>query len=194
MAIFNTWVTDSNVPVLAAQYSDGEVISHYATNSGFSTISYNSSSSPDERGVKWVQPFNGVIYWVWLNVAFSSLTSDADIVIYNDQDGALSTTSLQPDFCTAASLTSLFLKVPIPRVLIREGYTYRITLKPTTTENITVNSMTYLDQASRENTFGFGHLTTRADGGAWTDTLTEAMQITPIIGSMSIGRSMGNAF
>lgn len=188
--VSNVWVTVPNVPVVAAKYSDGEVISHYATNSGFSTISFSSSSDPDERGIKWTQPIDAVVFWVWLNVTFTSLTSDFEIVLYNSADNALSTTLIEPDLATGSCLTSLFLKHPITRTRLREGEIYRLTMKPTTTENITVNSMAYLDEDSRKATFGFGHLTTRTNGGAWTDTLTDAMQMTPIMSTVNIGRGI----
>jgi hypothetical protein len=183
------WFTVDNVPITAAKYDDGEVISYYQTNDAFSTISFNSSSEPDERGVKWTQPFGAIIYRVFCYITFSSLTSDCDIVLYDgDSTTESASISLQPDFCTTASLSGRFLKHPFPRVKLQEGRTYRLVFKPTTTENITINSMVYLDQNSRQSAFGIGHLTYRTNAGAWTDVLTEASQITPIIGEVGTGR------
>ncbi len=173
-----SWVKTQTSPIYAFEYSDGS----YALSPnvypirGFSALSYNSSSDPDERGIKFKLPFpvRAIGAWARLNV-----DAALDLVLYDNDDSVLKTLSFDKDIRAQAALGTHVVLFDGSEDLTANVFR-RLTVKPTTTTNIQIEDMS-VDAAVIMDSFEGGqdiHYTQRVDGGDWTD----AVKRRPIMG------------
>lgn len=172
--LFTTvWTKDDKQPVVAFEYSDASYEPIHGVLGVFSpvTTTFNSSSSPDERGTFFQLPFPVRVTgaWVWLDLDF-----DATIKLY-DSDGStvLLSRTLDPQEAFGAAPGLHFFSFSSTAVL-NANTNYRITVVPTTTSSIAVYHFDVPTVASLD-AMQLGqnwHLTTRTDAGAWTQTTT----------------------
>lgn len=160
--------------LIAVEYSDGSyayVPGCWALSS-VSTDTYNSGSTPDERGVKFRLPYPVRVtgFWAWLD-----LDGDCDIVLY-DSDGttALLTKSLDSSQRVGTAGRLLYYNFASTANLSANTY-YRLVIKPTTVTNVSSYRLTAPSSAAMDTYHGGQdfHNTTRTDAGAWTDTTTD---------------------
>lgn len=167
------WVKDVDIPVFSLEYDDGS----YAHSPGVWPISakpgtsFNTSSSPDERGLIFQMPFPFRVTGCWHH---ADIDAAADLVLY-DSDGttALETVSLDKDVRIGTSPRIFFLLFSGEQSL-SANTNYRLVLKPTTTTNIRSEAFD-VDAAAIMDAFEGGqkfHHTERTDAGAWTETTT----------------------
>ena len=88
-----SWANIAARPVFSIKYSDGSYGFIYGCYpvSAVTETAFNSSSTPDERGLKFSIPFPARLSGFWLNYRVTGVTGSADVVLY-DSDG---TTVLQ---------------------------------------------------------------------------------------------------
>ncbi|HAO93412.1 MAG: hypothetical protein A2X99_10250 [Deltaproteobacteria bacterium GWB2_55_19] len=171
-----SWANIAARPVFSIKYSDGSYGFIYGCYpvSAVTETAFNSSSTPDERGLKFSIPFPARLSGFWLNYRVTGVTGSADVVLY-DSDG---TTVLQThtiDFQKVnAGPRMFYFQFATAQALSKDTF-YRLVVKPTTTTSnsfydFTVNAVAIMDCFEGGQNF---HLTTRTDAWAWTDTTTK---------------------
>jgi hypothetical protein len=184
-----SWTAYQEIPCLNARYDDGTtVLPNSAPMESFTEVSFNSGSDPDERGVVWVQPFDGELSDFHTRIKFNDVDRDCDIVLYDVSSNVLDSVSLEPDKVSSAITSRDFLELPFSRTRLYEGRTYRMSIKPTTANSITVLDMEFGDANLRATNFGFGYFTSRTDAGSWTDDTTRGIELTPVISRLGSNR------
>lgn len=174
--VLNTgsWALSTSFPNIVLEFSDGTFGSlapdSYCA-SAITTNTFNSGSNPSERALEFSVPFSCYCDggWVWIN---ASANADFTLRLY---DGTSVLDSLAVDYNTlgagAAGRPYPFLW-PIPQFLTA-NIAYRLTVAPTTGNNVTVYSWTVND-ANQFVAFAGGNAMTSAtrNGGAWTTSPT----------------------
>lgn len=150
--------------------------------------SLNSASAADEMGNLISLPYKHRIIGAQLSI---DLDNACDIVLYN---GGTSTISLNAN--TRNGIQRLpgreYFATPIT---INANTSYRLVYKPTTTSNIGIGESefpTSFEAACKTSILQGGSVskTSRADAGAWTDTTTSIVNISPIIDQIDVGGVM----
>ena len=136
----------------------------------FNAPTYNSGSTPDERGLKFQLPYTCKVDGGW---AYCDLDGDAQFVLY-DSDGTSVLTSVTLDKDQDANGGRHHFTFTSKITLTADTY-YRLILKPTTTTNLglrdfDVSTAALLDMCDLGQ---LAHYTERTDAGAWTDTTTK---------------------
>lgn len=133
-----------------------------------STTSFNSGSTPDERGNKFTMPVDAQVDGAW--VALNTTGGGAcDIVLYDSSSTVLASQSIPASFPT---LNAPHLVMFDSAVSLAKNDVCRIVLKPTSVTNVALPHRTFPDATRAALMGGDFHRTTRVDGGAWTDTTT----------------------
>lgn len=167
-----TWAKSNEEPCFAFEYSDGS----YAAVAGafpvdsVGKVNFNSSSTPDERGLKFKFPFPVRVTGAWVEV---DLDENADVVLYDSDDSVLETISLDKDVRQGTAEGRIHILFSGTQELTKD-VSRRLVLKPTTTTNIDLREFT-IDAVAVMDSFDGGqdfHHTSRTDGGSWTDTTT----------------------
>lgn len=162
-------------PNVSIKYSDGT----YPDFGGFpaalfADVTYNSGSTPDEHALRFSLPFNCRIAGShFLNTVGTS--SDFDVVLY-DKNGTTVLTSQSIDGNqwrgTGDDAGRIFFDTS---VVLKRNTVYRLSIKPTTANNVKVRKVTVAN-ANVMNQMPGGtnfSMSTRTNDGAWTDdTLT----------------------
>lgn len=185
-----SWTRLPNVPILSAQYSDDEVLwGTMPMEDGIENTLYDNADTPDERGIKWTQPFTGNCCgaMIWL-FGISSASSTWDVVLYDSGDNVVASAS-QTGAQAVTTLADRGLYAFWGDVELTSGETYRLVLKPTHASN-TVQAYGYTcPDANSLLAAGFPGVsqTTRTDGGSWTDTANALYAMTPLFSSVDAG-------
>lgn len=152
--------------------------------SDLAAISYNTTSTSDEYGLKFQLPFGCKVNGGWMS---SDIDGDGDIILY-DSDGTsvLATTSIDKD---QDANGGRFYFGFVTEITLTANTYYRLVLKPTTTTNLAlryfeVASAALLDMCDLGQ---LAHLTKRADAGAWSDVTTQRPWMGVQISAIDIG-------
>lgn len=164
------WGKGLRMPTLSLLYSDGQ---RYIIRDGFpsrtmdvAATSFNSGSSPDERGIRFVAPLSGRCHGAAVYVTPG--TSEFSIRLYDGSDTVLASANVAAvDFNLNGGANATAWPIWSP-VTITAGSIYRLTVRPNTANNVGVWQWAY--DVARHAESVLGYLTTRTDAGAWTDT------------------------
>ena len=169
------------MPIVGLGYTDATVHSLLGglPLTSVTTNSFSSSSSPNDRGIRWVPTATQVVVGLW---AMTAESADYDLVLYDSGGTALGTASFDATTARDASLRPTQRLFASP-VTVTAGATYYLTIRPSTTTNL--SSYTFgLNAAADREAWPLG---TEADGatrtgtGAWTISSTSRVPILPII-------------
>jgi hypothetical protein len=154
-----------------------------------STHTFNSGSTPDERGIKWTPPVTVEVSGVWVNLAASAA---CDVVLYDSGGTALQTITLDPDYPRSTAEMFTFLMFGTVQTLTA-GQVYRLTVKPTSVSNVSVYSWAVNAAAILEAIEGGSamHGTSRTDAGAFSDTTTQRYMMGFLVSGVDTGGSGG---
>lgn len=147
------------------------------TYSALGTFTYNSASTPDEYAGSFTVDQNITIDAVFASVRPAGSTSDFDIVLYN---GTTSIGSCSVDAHNIPVADYPALCTLSSRIILTTGNTYRIAVKPTTANNVSVRYRDVSVAALRAITaYGTNwSSTSRTDAGSWAaDTTTRLMNV-----------------
>lgn len=189
-----SWSKGIYPPIVYLVYSDNSVgVSLDAGPALGAGTSFNSSSSPNERGNLFKAPVSGKVYGVRLFVQ-PSAGANFDVVLYDASNNVLTSVSIDVDQLgsTGAYLSTFLFPSPVP---ISAGSWYRVVLKPTTTANVIFYYADFPSSAVRSAWAGDMYHTARSSDGAWTDTETRLARMTVLLGETSArGSNAGGSF
>jgi hypothetical protein len=167
----SNWVDRSSNPNVFFGLSGGK----YATFinsfpvSATTTRTWNSGSTPDEYAAQFTVSASVTIDAIFAPVQTAGATSDFELVLYGD---ASTIRTCSRDASTYASGSALPFICAIEQTVLTPGVTYRISIKPTTTNNVTTRAFTLplaaLRDVSQYSTAWFS--TDRTDAGSWSAT------------------------
>lgn len=187
--------TDDSMPAIAVRYSDGDII--YGTIPYVSSLSSNTFASDttagsggDERGVYWTTEAAVTVLGAEIAFRADNANSTWDVCCYVDNGAAsFSRSFVANDLRAINSMGRLAVHFDTP-VSVPAGSKCRITVKPTTaaaTGTVRVIEWTFPDSDSREAVVGRLARCDRADAGAWNDSTTQFIQITPVLAEITTG-------
>lgn len=168
-----SWTKATSAPVVGIEYSDGTYHAMPGTFpfSALNTNTYNSGSTPDERGLKFQLPCPCTVSGFWVD-----MDNDGDLTVkLYDSDGStvLQSLAIDKDLRANTNYSVQLYRFAATQALLANTY-YRLTLVPgasnVTSADFDVPSAAALDQIGGGQNF---HHTQRTDAGAWTDTTTK---------------------
>jgi hypothetical protein len=175
-----SWAPSTALTAMWVAYDDGSVypMGTYPYSS-YGGVSYNSGSSPDEYALRFQLPFPARVAGYWFGGGGNAAGSDFDVVLYDSSSVAIASDSWDGDLRSSNTAINHEGRFTSP-VTINANEVYRLALKPTTANNITISRVIVLSAAvfgAHDGGTEF-YLSTRTDAGAWTDSTT----IRPIFG------------
>jgi hypothetical protein len=163
----------SMYPILAIKYDDGkyypigpQILPVTATGT---TNTYNvDSAGTDEIALRFKVPFEATLAGGFVNLL---LAGNTDIVLYDDLDQVVASVSLDKDIVQDSATGKRFtFEFPTP-VTLAINKVYRLSVKPTTTTNISMYHIVAASNA-RLGAMPAGvefYKSTRVNGGTWAD-------------------------
>lgn len=162
------WSKLNGPPRLALGYG-GTYYQLSGTYSEISSVAFNSGSTPDEIGNLFTLPVGLRVRGMWAGVDFDGMT---DIVLYQGST-VVASYSVDPDVRFGVSSQISIFRLN-GSVVLAADTPYRLVIKPTTTTNVTLLHQDLASAALRAASIlgSDWQYTSRADGGAWTETAT----------------------
>mgnify|MGYP001336670595 CR=1 FL=1 len=136
------------------------------------TGTFNSSSSPNEKGNKFVAPFSGRATSAHL---FVNTVNPFDVVLYDENTNVLATASVNGAAKSANG--PIVARFKQNYVDIKKGRTYRLTQKPTSTSNVGQYFMVDVEFPVLGLSPQQIQYTSRTGSGSWTDVSTDVYSI-----------------
>lgn len=189
-----TWavVSNNNNPAFAMAYDDGTYV---RGTGGISTtgISLSTGTTPDEVGNYFTVPVSCRVcgFWLYLDMDYACTLS-----LQNTSGTTLANVVTSPDYRKAASdgiLYYLFDSDPASYYDLTAGTYYRMVVTPSSASNITYTKV-IVAAAADMSAFDLGTsciFTSRTDGGSWSQTDTERLNMGLIISHIDVGSGGG---
>lgn len=136
-------------------------------------VTFDTGTTPDEMGAVFIPAQPSRLNSVIIPIATDAAASDFDVIVYDSGDNVLDTVSYDGDQVGNPANTSVihFEHWLSASLTLTAGATYRIVVKPTTTNNVRLSYLPIADAAIEAvpgDLVNF-YVTTRVDAGAWTD-------------------------
>jgi hypothetical protein len=185
--------TNTGTPLVALEYNDGSygVADGVYPITSITAVSYNSGSTPDEKGLILSLPFKCRAIGAW---AKCSPTAGGTMryKLY-DSDGSTvlaQTPSLDQDIILSTDGNNYHCRFT-SAVTLQKDAAYRLTILPETATDVQpmgfgVNAAAIMDSFCGGQNI---HLTTRTDGGSWSQTATERLAMGLLIDQFDDGRN-----
>lgn len=152
---------------------------------------FNSGSTPDEYGILFTVPTTMDLFGLHMPLRLNAGSSDFNISLYGgdgtgDDDLVVRLGSYDASFMNTGS-HGFTAEFPTPQTL-SPGINYRLTITPTTVNDVRVRQSSFGSSALRVAAFGADHQkTTRVNAGAWTDDPTSIVYIQPYFENLVAG-------
>jgi hypothetical protein len=172
-----SWTALAHVANILLIYNDGSfgTFRGAVVGSGSGSLTYNSGDAIDEVALRFQVPWTCSIDAVKVHYNTTSASANADIILYDSSSSALVTASIDGNTIHNSSGGAQRQYIlPIASTTLSANTTYRLALKPTTANDVTI-PYTDVSNASHFQATPGGvawYYSTRADGGSWTDTTT----------------------
>jgi hypothetical protein len=174
----------SSLCVVALKYTDSPIYDVITPDiipaSGLNAPTFNSNSSPDERGLIFRSPMSCAVSGFLVRYGSAAAGRNADFILY-DSDGttALKTVAIDGDQVQSTSARWLF--IPLTQNLTAD-LDYRAVIKPSSTSSVELQDFDVSAQALLDACGGGQnwHYTERTDAGSWTQTTTKRPWIVPV--------------
>lgn len=196
----SSWVLRLQIPAITLQYSDGFCpLLHAYPICTLGNASYNNSTDPDRRGIKFKLPIGCRIYGVTCRV---DLDGDASLIVYgSDEYTAISGPhALDADQRAVNTVQDYTVIFPTAIEVTSETW-YRIVLLPTSATNILIYYLTFTDDGATAGITaslgGSNFVYTYRNGApssgdhAWTDSTTIQPGINLLIDGIDTGAAAG---
>lgn len=166
-----SYTKSGNYPALALKYADGTYACFDLPIWPLNTINsrtFNSGSTPDERGLHFTLPVTGACSGGWVRI---DVDAAADLVLYDSGNTVLASATITPARVTNSGLSTLVYWDP---VTLSANQSYRLVVKPTSVSSVSLYDVDLSTAALQAGIPGGAtwYSTSRTDGGAWTDTDT----------------------
>lgn len=172
------WAEVTTIANVVLEFTDGTfgTLSGALPFSALNTEAFNSGTTAgaggDERGTAFQFPYPVTVEGGYVTIALAGTSSDFDVVLYSGTT-ALATCSVDANATSSTGGRLCYFDFATPQAL-SANTTYRLAIKPTTVNNVTIYSLDLAD-ANHRQAWGGGvnwAYTVRTDAGAWTDTTT----------------------
>ncbi len=166
-----SWTKQKFIPIASILYDDSTCpFNGMLPIKDQSEIGLNTGSAPDEVGMKFQLPAKTRLKGLWLYIY---LRYPLTLKLYDENDTLLDSKAFNPDI-TSDNAAGWNIWLFNSSVLLEAGKTYRVTVLPTTVDDIFVQYLevlnnTMLEQMTADENFVW---TQRADAGEWDDTDT----------------------
>jgi hypothetical protein len=182
-----TWAPNPNTPCMVLRYDDDTYVTvapDAVPALALNTTTFNSGSTPDERGLRLTLPMRTYVVGAWVRL---DLDAACDVVLY-DSDGTSVLASASLDSTARMSTTGATCVVRFDPVLLLADTVYRLVVKPTSVSNVStydydVTSTTVMAATPGGASFSY---TSRTNAGAWDDSATTKK---PWVGLLIAGMS-----
>jgi len=187
----SAWATTGLLPHGLLEFSDGTFGTWNGTwphSSSSGNFNFNvNDAGVDERGMKFDVPVPMKVMGVSFMLQMAS-GADFDMVLYDGSNTVLATVSADANAIDATAAQRRMDLLFSSGVLLEPGQTYRVTLKPTTTNNIATQEFIQTDANHWQAWPGptSWQVTSRVDAGAWTDTPTRRFPISLLVSQMLV--------
>jgi hypothetical protein len=168
-----SWASQNILANVVLEFTDGTwgTLEGGLPVSGINTHTINSGTgTADEYAMEFSLPFPFKVDELFATIAPAGGSSDFELLLY-DGTTAMATVAVDGNTLVSAGRT---LFVPIPETTCTANTVYRVAVRPTTTNNVTVYSLDVAD-ANHFTCHGFGtpgRYTTRLDQGSWAAATT----------------------
>lgn len=190
-----TYAKASGIPNLVLKYSDGtyaEFPYPVLPASAINARAFSSSSTPDERALRFQVPVSCRVSGFWV---YGQFGANCDMVLY-DSDGTtvLGTSTIDSDI-RGINNSRTSMGFFSSSVTLAANTTYRLSVKPATTTTITVYDFDVDSAGLMAAAQGGAQLygSTRTDAGAWTDTTTQRPICGVLIDGFDVSGGGGSA-
>lgn len=169
------WILDQRQPAMSLKYDDDVVPSVLpAVDATLRGASFDSNTTPDEVGVKFVPPLDMTIEGVRIALVFTG-NDTRTIKLYSSDDTLLASVAItDPDHAGGGANGAFKVLQFDAAVDLTAGETYRITVLPeTTSADVHVGMFECVDSDSKDaiaSGWSTWEKTERADAGDWTET------------------------
>lgn len=169
----SSWALQASLPNIILEFNDGTfgTLEYAWPSAAESSVAYNTGTNPDERALEFSVPFACKTDGGWCLLTRAA-NSDFDMVLY-DGTTAIATKSFDGN-ATATNSNRPLYWLWDSEITLTAGTTYRLALKPTTANNVTIFFRDLNDANHRQALPGgaaWGY-TTRNDAGSWAATTT----------------------
>jgi hypothetical protein len=170
--VAGAWGKSSSAPCVAVRYTD-ETYPPLGTLpiSGIAATTFNSGSTPDERGLKFTLPCPARLTGLVVHGAYAG---GGTLKVYDSDDTTVLTSlALDPEQFVSTNVGPSRFVLPAT-VTLSKDTAYRATLLPGSVTDNTLVTLTCASAAllgALDGGTAF-HLCSRTNGGAWDDTLT----------------------
>lgn len=191
-------------PFVCLEY-DTEILTPFGCmhcGASYSTVTYNTDSDPDHRGLKFKFPFGCRLYGCTLYI---DQDAEAQVILYDSDEYTVFSgfpITLDADLRKTNSINSLRVLFPTQPTLSADTW-YRLVVFPTTSTNISLSTDAYavdsaLTTEDTESFAAFVAYTTfngepSSGSHAWTDDTTKVPRIYIHADQIDIGSSGGGA-
>lgn len=158
---------------------------------GFTAVSANTGSDPDELALKFTPNAAFTVEGAWLHQATGAAGRDFEIVLYEGTT-ALETLVVDAEYLnsTGAALRAFYFATPRT---VTAGTAHYLAYKATTASNVSINVATVAAAGHLQALAGGEayHYATRVDGGAWSATTTTRPMIGLLLSGIHDGAGSG---
>lgn len=157
-----TWAPANSIPNVILEFSDGTfgTLMGAWPFSNIGTVSYNTGTNPEVNALEFQLDTPMTVCGAWVIGNPTSATADYEIDLY-DGTSIMANGAIVVDADTvtdAASTRAMMTAFPTGTTALSAAHTYRLALRPTTVNNVT---LVYFDVAAA------GHFQAHAGGTAW---------------------------
>lgn len=165
-----TYVKTANgLPIMALKYTDGTygMIPGVIPLTSIYDLFYGSNSVPDERALRFKVPVSCRVTGFW---AWATYNNPATISLLDASNTVLTSITLDPDIRSNGSAAASYILFPTD-VVLTANTVYRLSFLPLTTGSLYVSQSVVNNNALLQAYEGGieWYLSTRVDGGSWTD-------------------------
>lgn len=172
-----SWAKTGGVGLLGVEYSDGstDYIPNTTPYTAITNTSFNSTTGvTDEYALSFQIPFPARVAGVAMNLGVAAATQNYEIILYSGTSALQTITGSHRAYQTSSQRLGFWI-FPTPQT-ISANTLYRLSIRPTSSTNVTLQIYTYNSAAMLDQDEGGQNfcLATRLDQGAWAaDTTTQ---------------------
>jgi hypothetical protein len=192
-----TWAGISGTPIVHFEFSDGTLGTLHGALPGLTTtsgITLNTGTTPDEVGNAFTVDQTIKVSSIFGSVTVNNASSDFDLILYN---GSTSLASCSYDANAVYRLGSYDLfHCLISEQTLTTGNTYRVAIKPTTTNSVMASYVNVNDTLMRAMHPSGANVqsTTRTDAGSWSESATRYYNVGVGISAVPAGSTGGGSY